>query len=349
MHIRKNKYNKKNVLVFGAAGFVGTYLIDELIKKGYPIVASDISKIGEKYYRNNNIPYIPIDITNDKAFDKLPQTPFNAVIHLAAHQPANVSANNYDLNDYINVNVIGTLNILKYCRKNEVGKIIYACSHRSTQGLWKKNRALREEDGRSIKYDGEYSMFSISESAAQDCIEHYSVQYGLKSIIFRLPLVYGYGPHTEIFKGGKPIKTGFQIFIENAMACTPLKVWGDSAIGRDIIYVKDVVSALMKAINNKKAHGLFNIASGKAITLRQEAETIAKVFWGDDTEPKIIEQPEKPNHMDAFVYDISKAKRELDWIPQYSFEEMLLDYINEGNRKKFFYLIEKRRKMNEES
>ncbi len=334
----KHKRDDHKVLVFGAAGFIGTYLINELIKKNYQVFASDIIKIDPKHYRNINVPYVPIDITNDKDFDKLPQTQFDVVIHLATHQPANVSANNYDPNDYINVNVIGTLNILKFCRKYEVGKIIYACSHRSTQSLWKKNRALSEEDGRSIKYDGEYSMFSISECAAQDCIEHYSVQYGLKSIIFRLPPVYGYGPHTVIFKNGKLIKTGFQIFIENAMACKPIKVWGDSAIGRDIIYVKDVVSAFIKAINHKKAHGLFNIASGKAITLREEAETIARVFWGDDTEPKIIEQPEKPNHMDAFVYDISKAKRELNWNPQYSFEEMLLDYINERNRKKFVYL-----------
>src|SRR5665647_3412828 len=78
-------------------------------------------------------------------------------------------------------------------------KIIYATTHRNTQRLWDKKKIISEDDGRSIKYSGQYSMFSISESAAQDCILHYQEQYGLKAIILRLPPVYGYGPHTEIF------------------------------------------------------------------------------------------------------------------------------------------------------
>ncbi len=338
----------KKILVFGAAGFMGTYLIDELAKQNYDITASDINEAGEKYYKEKNIPYIYVDITRQEEFDKLPKEKFDAVLHLAAFQPANVSAKNYDPKTYINVNVIGTLNILEYCKKNDAGKIIYASSHRNTQGLWVDNKAIKEEDGRSIKYTGEYAMFSISETAAQDCVLHYAAQFGLSSIIFRLPPVYGFGPHTEIFKDGKPIKTGFQIFIENSMACKPLELWGDANKGRDIVYIKDVIDAFVKAINSTTAQGLYNITSGRYLTLREEAEAIAKVFWGDDTAPVIIERPEKNNGMDAFVYDISKAEKELGWKPQYSFEDMLQDYIKEGKDNKFGYLVEKRKTMLEE-
>ena len=336
---------KKKILVFGAAGFMGTYLINELKKQNYEITASDISEIGEKYYEKKNIPYIYVDITKQNDFEKLPQEQFDEVLHLAAFQPANVSAKNYDPKTYINVNVTGTLNILEFCKKNNVSKIIYASSHRNTQGLWIDNKAIKEDDGRSIKYTGEYAMFSISESAAQDCVLHYQAQYGLKSVIFRLPPVYGYGPHTEIFMDGKPIKTGFQIFIENAIACKPLEVWGDSSKGRDIVYIKDVITAFEKSINNDKAQGLYNITSGKSLTLWEEAETIAKVFWGDDSEAVIIERPEKENNIETFLYDISKAKKELDWVPKYSFEEMLIDYRKEKAKKKFSFLVKKRRKM----
>lgn len=338
----------KKILVFGAAGFMGTYLIEELAKLNYDITASDINEAGEKYYKEKNIPYIYVDITKQEEFDKLPKEKFDAVLHLAAFQPANVSAKNYDPKTYINVNVIGTLNILEYCKKNDAGKIIYASSHRNTQGLWVDNKAIKEEDGRSIKYTGEYAMFSISETAAQDCVLHYAAQFGLSSIIFRLPPVYGFGPHTEIFKDGKPIKTGFQIFIENSMACKPLELWGDANKGRDIVYIKDVIDAFVKAINSTTAKGLYNITSGRYLTLREEAEAIAKVFWGDDSAPVIIERPEKNNGMDAFVYDISKAEKELGWKPQYSFEDMLLDYIKEGKDNKFGYLVEKRKTMLEE-
>ncbi len=341
--IKTIKMQNKKILVFGAAGFMGTYLIDELSRQNYQITATDVNEIGENYYKSKGIAFVNVDITKLHEFEKLGQTPFDVVLHLAAHQPANVSSKNYDPKDYITVNVLGTLNILAFCKKNNIGKLIYASSHRNTQGLWIDNKAIKEADGRGIKYDGEYAMFSISESAAQDSVNYYSASHGLKSIIFRLPPVYGYGPHTEIFKDGKPIKTGFQIFIDNAMACKPLEVWGDGNKGRDIIYIKDVISAFIKAINNDTAKGLYNITSGKRLTLRQEAETIAKVFWANSDNPIIIDKPEKPNSVDSFLYDINKAKKELDWEPQYSFEDMLHDYIKESDNKNFSYLVEKRK------
>jgi UDP-glucose 4-epimerase len=341
--------NSKKIIVFGAAGFIGTYLIDKLLKQSYQVIASDINEIGEHYYREQHIPYIPVDITNKGDFEKLPQTEYDAVIHLAALQPANYSAANYSPQDYININVTGTLNILEFCRKNKVKKIIYASSHRNTSGLWHKNTSIKEEDGRAQQYAGEYSMFSISESAAQDCVEFYRTNYNIKGIIFRLPPVYGYGPHLEIFKEGKPIKTGFQTFIEKAKQCKPLEVWGDTSVGRDIIYVKDVVAAFLKALENDNAGGLYNISSGYKLTLREEVETIAKVFWGDKTEPQFILQPEKKHTMDSFVYNNSKAKRDFDWSPVYNFEELLRDYEKEVNNNKFGFLLEKRKKMFNES
>lgn len=336
---------KKRFVVFGAAGFIGTYLIEELIKNGHQVFASDINAIGKKYFQKNRIPYLPVDITKEKDFGKLKKIQPDVVIHLAALQPANFTSNLYSPKDYININVTGTLNILEFCRRNNVGKIIYASSHRNTSGLWHLNTAIKESDGRSQQYGGEYSMFSISESAAQDCVEFYRANYNIKGVIFRLPPVYGYGPHLEIFKEGKAVKTGFQTFIENARACKPLEIWGDSSVGRDIIYVKDVVSAFIKAINKRDAGGLYNITSAYRLTLKEEVETIARVFWGDKTKPAIIERPEKPHKMDSFLYDNSRAKKELGWSPKYNFEDMLIDYSKEVNKGKFSFLVAKRKEM----
>lgn len=337
--------SKKKVLVFGASGFIATYLIDELLTQGYDVTASDVSDEGRGYYEGKNVTYINVDITCKTDFDRLPRGQYDAVVHLAACQPANVAEKHYDPRDYINVNVIGTLNILDFCRENKVGKVIYASSHRNTQGLWAFNKAITEDDGRAIKYSGEYAMFSISESAAQDCVRHYQEQHGLNGVIFRLPPVYGYGPHTEIFKDGKPIKTGFQMFIDKALACQPLEVWGDCDVGRDIIYVKDVVSAFVTAIEKPGISGLFNITSGVYLTLREQAEVIANEFWGSDGEPVILYSPEIANGMDAFLYANDKAKRDLGWSPQYSFRDMLIDYIKESESQRYQYLIDKRSKM----
>ena len=335
----------RKVLVFGAAGFIGTYLIEALSKLNFDITASDISRIGKKYFEGKGIKYFDVDITREAEFDKLPQVAYDAIIHLAATQPANVSKQDYDPKNYINVNVIGTLNILEFSRKVNAGKLIYASSHRNTQGLWIKEKAITENDGRALLYDGDYAMFSISESAAQDCVLHYNAEYDFNGIIFRLPPVYGFGPHTEIFKDGKPIKTGFQIFIDNSKEGLPLEVWGDANKGRDIIYIKDVIEAFAKAINHKDASGLFNITSGTRLTLMEEALTIAKVFWKGEGKPVIIERPDKSNNVDNFLYDISKAKEVFDWEPQYAFEDMLYDFIKETDNNNYGYLKEKRQMM----
>ncbi|MCG9101361.1 NAD(P)-dependent oxidoreductase [Laribacter hongkongensis] len=338
--------HKKRVLVFGAAGFIGTYLVDKLVALGHQVTASDVSVEGLDFYSQAGIDYVRVDITDKEAFARLKGLSFDTVVHLAACQPANVAEKRYDPRDYINVNVLGTLNILDYCRTSGAEKIIYASSHRNTQGLWTPNKAIKEEDGRAIKYSGEYAMFSISESAAQDCVLHYQEQYGLMGVLFRLPPVYGYGPHTEIFKEGKPIKTGFQIFIDKARACEPLEVWGDCDIGRDIIYVKDVVFAFVKAIEKPEISGLYNITSGVRLSLREQAEIIGKTFWGsEEGEPIIVYRSDVSNGIDAFLYDNSKAKRDLDWIPQYSFQNMLVDFQKESASGKYRYLVDKRLKM----
>jgi UDP-glucose 4-epimerase len=339
------------ILVFGAGGFIGTYPTEALARDGRDVAAIDISEIAQSHYERQGIPYHRADITQADAFDRLPIEGVSAVVHLACVQPANVSEQKYNPIDYIRVNAIGTLNILEFCRRNKIPKIVYTCSHRNTQGLWaeKAGTPILESDGRALQFTGDYAMFSISESAAADCVEHYSQTYGIEGITLRLPPVYGYGPHTEIFKDGKPIKTGFQVFIENAEQGKPLVLWGDPQNGRDIVYVKDVVSAIEIALEKPGVEGLYNISSGHRLSLKEQAESIIRVFSSPGRVSQIQYQREKPNLIENYVYDIGKARRVLGWQPKYSFEDMLIDYRKEQDSGRFAYLLEKRRLMMQES
>jgi UDP-glucose 4-epimerase len=306
------------IIVFGAGGFIGTYLTTQLVADGYDVVASDIGEIGEAHYSRENIPFQRVDITRQGDFSRLPTTGIEAVVHLACIQPANVSEQKYDPAEYVRVNVLGTLNILEFCRTNKVPKIIYTCSHRNTQGMWeqKDGTPIQESDGRSIKFTGDYAMFSISESAAADCVEHYAQTHGIEGVVFRLPPVYGYGPHTEIFKDGKPIKTGFQVFIENAERSLPIELWGDPTKGRDIVYVKDVVAAFQAALTKRGIGGLYNISSGRRLSLAEQAQSIIRLFSPPDRPSEIRYRPEKPNLIESYFYDIEKAKRAMGWQPK---------------------------------
>jgi UDP-glucose 4-epimerase len=342
------KHSKK-ILVVGAAGFIGTYLIDELLKNHFQVLAADIDDIGKAYYEQQGVPFEIIDVRNKDDVGRLPDRGFDAVVNLACVQPANVSKEMYDPVDYINVNVVGTLNLLEYCRRSQIPKMIIATSHRNTRGLWKEGRKIREDEGRAIDFAGEYAMFSISESTAEDCVEHYNCQYGLQGIVFRLSPVYGYGPHTVIFKNGVKTTTGFQTFIDQTVSGKPIEIWGEPDVGRDIIYVKDVVNAFIIALNNTTAKGLFNICSGRTLSLRQQAEETLKVFGTNEEQQKIIFRPEKQNSIDPFLYDNGRAERELGWTPGYTFHDLLIDYKNEMESGRFQYLVAKRQQMLEDS
>ena len=194
--------------------------------------------------------------------------------------------------------------------------MIIATSHRNTKGLWKEGKKIREEEGRAIEFTGEYAMFSISESAAEDCVEHYNSEYGLQGIVFRLSPVYGYGPHTVIFKNGEETTTGFQAFIDQAVSGKPIEIWGNPDIGRDIIYVKDVVHAFILALNNTTAKGLYNICSGRTLSLKQQAEETLKVFGKNEGKHEIIFRPEKKNSIDPFLYDNTKGRKRAGLVSQ---------------------------------
>ena len=333
----------KKIVVFGANGFIGSYLIDHLLNHNFDVVAIDFEDFPEKKL-SDQIEYLVLDVKKKSDFSKIKSDNYDVIVHLAALQPANYNKQNTP-EDYIHTNLLGTLNILDFCKKNNVKKIIYAMSHRNTSGHWDKIEVIKEIHGRSQEYVGEYAMFSISESAAFDCVQYYSLNYGISNICLRLPPVYGYGPHLSIFKDQKPIKTGFQTFIEQAQEGKPITIWGDPNIGRDIIYVKDVVSAIHKSIESELASGVYNISSSYPLTLLEEVLTIIDVFSKNDAKSEINFLPDKPHSIDRFVYDNTKAKNDLDWSPQFNFKEMLLDYKKELNSKKYEFLIHKRKKL----
>ena len=133
----------------------------------------------------------------------------------------------------------------------------------------------------------------------------------------------------------------FEVFIENAIAGKPLVLWGDIQKGRDIIYVKDVVSAIIAIINHDSVTGLYNIASGRQLSLIEQAEATINVFSPKENPSKIICHKDKANNIRPFLYDISKARKDFNWFPKYSLEQMLVDYRSEMMSRKFDFLLDK--------
>lgn len=334
-------------IIFGATGFIGLYTAEHFVKKGYRIIGTGRNKQTARLLERIGVEFIELDVTKKEDFRKLPTQDVDGVIVLTGLLPANAKVNlDVDENaaDYFSVNVIGTINILEYCRKNGIKKVIGNTSYSDVSGAWGKKYPITEDEPRDFKLSGDHAVYVISRSAANDVMEYYNQQHGMQCAWFRFPPVYGVGPHSTIYVNGVAKKSGYATFIDNAKEGKPIEVWGNPHLKRDIIYVKDVAQAYEKAINSDKTYGLYNMTAHVQIDLLEQAEIIVEVFGGEKRSD-IILKPEKKNATPSYLYSIDKARRDFDFKPQFTdFRDMMLDYKNEMESGRWELLIESRKK-----
>lgn len=325
------------VVVIGASGFIGTYLVDQLIENGESVLATGRNSVAKKYYEGRGIPFVELDITSKKSFSLLPKENVDAVILLAALLPANVSQENPYL--YVDVNIVGTLNVLEYCRENNIKKIISTTSYADLQNLWSADRILMADENRAFRLKGDHAVYVISKNAATDLILYYNEEYGMQGSIFRLPPVYGVGPHSALYVNGKWYKSGFQVFVDKAKAGEDIEIFGNKDVVRDIVYVKDVVMAFINAINSQNAIGVYNITSGESSSLEEQVKDIIEVFSPVDKRSRIIYRPEIMNNSSSYRFDIEKARKDFGYSPQYvPFKRLVEDYKKEMEKLKYPHL-----------
>lgn len=320
------------IVVIGATGFIGMYVVDELVNYGYDVLATGRNESLAPTLRNMGAKFARLDITNPADFDALPTTGVTGVVLLAGLLPANATADlaeHENAADYIRVNCLGTINVLEWCRTNGIRKVISSCSYGDTSGAWGKGYAITEDEPRDFSFTGDHAMYVISKNAANDTIEYYNQQHGMQGAVFRFPPVYGVGPHGTILVNGKPYKSGIQTFIERSIAGEDIELWGDPHISRDIIYVKDVARAYRMALESDRTRGLYNMTSGVPLDLEEQAKAVIEVF-GKGNGSKIVYRPDKPNNTPSFLYSMEKAKRDFGFSPEYTdYVQMMIDYKEE--------------------
>lgn len=285
----------------------------------------------KSYYDKKGVKYINLDITRKEDFKNLPTRDVEGVILLGGLLPANVPVDldvNENAADYFEVNVIGTINVLEYCRINHIKRVISTSSYADVRNAWNADKPLTEEEPRNFCYTGDHAVYVISKNAANDLLEYYNQQHGMKNAIFRFPPVYGVGPHGSLFINGKYHKSGLQIFMEKASKGQDITIFGDKNLSRDVVYVKDVAHAFYLAIKSDNTYGLYNMTSGHKVTLQEEAEIIADVFSQNmNCKSKIVYKPEIKNNAPSYLFSMEKAQKDFNFTPQYTnFRKMIIDY-----------------------
>lgn len=324
-------------IIIGASSFIGVYTVDEFVKQGCKVVVTGRKNKFKEHYDKIGVNYINLDLTKKDDFERLPKDGVEGVILLGGLLPANVDSNLDDnAADYFEVNTIGTINVLEYCRKNKINRVISTCSYADVRGEWGK-KVITEDEPRNFIYTGDHAVYVFSKNAANDMLEYYNQQHGMKNAWFRFPPVYGVGPHDSLYVNGVLKRSGLKIFIDNASKGKDICIFGDKNLSRDIAYVKDVAHAFYLAMNSEKTYGLYNMSSGKGVTLQEQAEVIAELWApSENKKSKITYRPEIVNNTPSYLFSMEKAKRDFGFVPKYAdFKIMMKDYKKDLDAKKY--------------
>jgi UDP-glucose 4-epimerase len=297
------------ILVTGGAGFIGSSIVDALVKEHEVVVLDNLST-GKKSYVNKKSRFFNADIRDFSKIKNLFHD-VDYVFHTAAQARIQRSIKN-PLETFEN-NTTGTLNVLLASRDAKVKKVIYSASS-SAYGEQEK-MPLRENIETKPK-----NPYALSKVIGEQLCGLFSELYGLKTVSLRYFNVYG---PRQFDEGAYATVVG--IFLKQKLGNKPLTLVGDGTQKRDFSYISDVVSANLLAMNSKIGNGeIINVGTGRNYSINEIAEMILGMHIGEAIRRKLATYiPPRPAEVSETLADTSKARKLLGWQPSIGLKEGL--------------------------
>jgi UDP-glucuronate 4-epimerase len=312
------------VLLTGGAGFIGSHLAQELLRRGVQLtIVDNLDDFYSPTWKRANLE----DIRKTGIFDFVEQdicevegmrgaiaaAKPDAVIHLAARAGVRPSIEQPRL--YERVNIAGTVNLLEICRESEVPKFIFGSSS-SVYGASSRSPFLEDQvEMRPI------SPYAATKLAGEMMCYTYAHLYGLQTVCLRFFTVYGprQRPDLAIHK-----------FLALLEAGKPIPFFGDGSSGRDYTYVDDIVAGVIAALEFKHSptggipFEVFNLGDSHPVKL---SELVSKLEQFTDRKVVLHKQPSQPGDVPLTCADIGKAGRLLGYKPVTPLDEGLRKFI----------------------
>ena len=306
------------MLVTGGAGFIGSHLVDRLLNEGFEVTVIDNLDTGRleniaHHQDREEFHFIKGDIRD---FDLVKETmkDIDAVFHEAALASVTLSVENPILTN--DINVTGTLNLLKASSDLHVKRFIYA----SSAAIYGDTQPPQKTEDMT---PNPTSPYGVSKLAAENYVKLFHKVYGLDTVSLRYFNVYGPRQRFDIQSayGG-----AITIFTNRLLKNMPPIIYGDGEQTRDFVYIQDVVEANMLALNTKNAAGeAFNIGTGTNVSVNQVANTLNEIMNRKNL--KTIHADPRPTDIRHGYADITKAKKILGFHPKISLKEGLTKLV----------------------
>lgn len=296
----------KKALVTGGAGFIGSHIVDELVKRGVKVTIMDneSAESNDNFFWNSAAKKLTTDITKYEEVEKVfKNNEIDLVYHLAAESRIQPTLERPQKT--CEVNFLGTCNLLQASKLTGVKRFLYSST---SSGYGLKNAApLKEEMPRDC-----LNPYSVAKVAAEDLCKMYYSLWGLETVIFRYFNVYGERQPT---KGQYAPVIG--AFLKQKSAGEAMTIVGDGSQRRDFTHVSDVVQANMLASLSKSPDILgevFNVGTSKNYSILEICKMI-----GDNY--RFI--PTRLGEAQNILADISKARRLLGYSPQIEIQDWI--------------------------
>ena len=295
-------------LVTGGAGFIGSHIIEYLVKHGNSVTVIDNLKTGKKKNLESVLDKIEFyngDILDFELLEKITKD-VDGIFHQAALASVQESFDKQE--EYTNVNVNGTENILKLAKQFGL-KVVYASSS-SVYGN-PKDIPIKEQDEKN-------PINPYAETKLRD--EELAVSYsrmGVNVIGLRYFNVFG-------IRQSKEYAGVIKLFLERVRDKLPPKINGDGTQSRDFVHVSDVVKANIMAMDNSIKHGFFNVGTNSSVSIIELAKTVIQSS-GLNIEP--IYGPPLPGDVQKSLADIQLIKEKLQWLPTIKLEDWIKEII----------------------
>jgi len=321
----------KKIIVTGGLGFIGSNLIELLLKKNFNIINIDKGTYSSNLYNTKEFrnskkyKYIKLDISNSKILKIFTKYKPLGVFNLAAETHVDRSIDNPG--NFIQSNIVGVYNLLecfKSFSKNNNSRLI----HISTDEVY--GDVLNGRSDEKYPYQPS-SPYAASKAASDHLVSSYIRTYNLPAIVTNCSNNYGPKQHPE-----KLIPK----LIFNIMNNRPLPIYGKGKNSREWIYVKDHCEALIKVFQKGKIGEFYNIGSNKNLNNLQVTKQLIKnsekkIKLGEKVKINFVK--DRPGHDIRYALNSNKIKRELKWYPKTNFSKGIKLTLNWYFENKSYY------------